>query len=57
VTVINASIAVRAVLSCDTPAADRRVDAIRADQEVRVRLPAVGEVQPQPVRARLVAGA
>jgi hypothetical protein len=37
-------------------AADRRVDAIRADQQVRVRLPPVGEMQPHPVRARLVPG-
>jgi hypothetical protein len=37
-------------------AADRRVDAIRADQEVRVRLPPAGEVQPHPGLARLVAG-
>jgi hypothetical protein len=37
-------------------AADRRVDAIRADQQVRVRLPPVGEVQPYPVLARLVPG-
>jgi hypothetical protein len=37
-------------------AADRRVDAIRADQEVRVRLPPAGEVQPHPGLARLVPG-
>jgi hypothetical protein len=37
-------------------AADRRVDAIRADQQVRVRLPPTGEVQSHPGLARLVPG-
>jgi hypothetical protein len=37
-------------------AADRRVDAIRADQQVRVRLLPISKIQPHPVRARLEPG-